>query len=241
MKVHFEGMWMDNEIDITGFSPATAMAVLLPYMAQPADVDKRERLYAYLWAKIAVESEIDFPQRMLSRLVEAAQVGVGTQFSDAAPGGCMAGDVLLVLLEMAKNKIPDAGLDKAQHVVSTEYQASVDEKGKEFRAGRDTVNDKWKQYRNVAHLWAAYLLMVREAEVKGIRDDRSKLLDGCKIAALANGLQHLSAQYVLPRNNGQILPDTALRIIGAADVSLTTPELSTAYCEVIKSFEPRIR
>lgn len=240
---------MSNYVDITGFDGNLAQVLLWPYMAHPDDEDRRERLGAYLMARIAIDTEFDVSKETLRRLIEAAEIGVGQDLENATAGGCMAGDVFLALLEMAAGKIADAGLDKACHVVSTMYDTPKkgsgegfrDGHGKSFKAGRDTVMNHWLKYRTVAHLWAAHLILLREAEENGIRDDLSKWLDGCKLAAIAHSLQARASQFIPPRNGAPILLDTTLKIVGAAIVPLTPPELSAPFITALENFAPRFR
>ncbi|CAG9932216.1 hypothetical protein [Candidatus Nitrotoga arctica] len=236
-------------VDITGMNGDIAQVLLWPYMVHPDDENKRERLGAFLLAKMAIDTEYEICKDTLRRLVEAAEIGVGQDIENAVAGGCMAGDVLLILLEMAASNVKDGGLDKACHVVSTMYDTPKkgvakgfkDGRGKDYKAGRDTVRSNWMKYRAVAHLWASHLIQLRDAEENGIRNDLSKWLDDRELASLAHSLQNRASQLKPPRNSLPILSDASLKIMGAPLVPLRPPALSEHTLEALKNFTPRIR
>jgi hypothetical protein len=226
-----------STVDITAVDSAAVMLDLWPWMAHPDDQAGRERLTAYLWAKILAQSGQPIPEFMAQRLAEAAEIGVGRDLDDALPGGCIAGDVLLVLLEFAANQVDGAGQDRGFHVVSECYAKAEDGHGHRFRAGRDTVKKHWARYRNVAHLWAAHLILVREAEQSGDQSEAA-VTDGKLLAGIACALRGRAAEQFLPTGES-VLPPGALRIVGAPIVRLAPTYLTAAMQTALASFTPR--
>lgn len=233
-------------IDITKLNSEIAWICLWPAMAHPNDKRARDRYSSYLAALIRADEKQTY-------LVEAAGLGVSKDFENAIQGGCMAGDVLLVRMEMIIAKIPDAGLDKAQHVVSEYYGGFHDPtgtrfkdgflsgEGKPFKAGRDTVRDNWKKYCNAAHIWAAYLILLREAETNQPRSNPRTWLDGLKIAMLAMSLKQFTETLKVTGRGGVLLPQEAFEIIGVEPTRLDPPALTPSILEAIKTFKPRYK
>lgn len=227
-------------INLVDLSSDFACIMLLPFMAYPSNEVDRERYASTLMAKLYEGVGADLPNHILPNLIQASERGV-TDFTKSVHGGCMAGDVFLARLEMTMAGTENPGIDRAQHVVSEHYKEWVDGSGKAFKAGRDTVRNHWKRYANAAHLWAAYLILTREAEAAGLRRDPSAWLDGIKLASIATGLQALAARIHRADQGAPILPPTAFQIIGVDPATVTPPELMPGFVEALATFEPRYR
>jgi hypothetical protein len=223
-------------------------------MAHPSDTEARERYAAFLVAQVLFASDLPIPNETLGHLIDAARVGVATDFDKAIAGGCMAGDMLLVRIEMNDADVADAGVDKAAHIGSEYYggfhnrqgrktsKGFITGEGKPIRAGRETVLNNWKQYGNAAHLWGAYLILLREAEANGIRNDPTKWLDGHKLASIAMGLKQLAASAKRVRGASTALSELALEIVGATPPRwMLVPELTDDFKAALATFRPRIQ
>lgn len=241
-----------NKIDVTTLSPELTLVRLLPYMAHPNNVEARERYGAFLSAQQYSEDP-DISRNTLKNLIEAARVGVGRDFHNSIQGGCMAGDVLLARIEMYAADVRDAGLDKACHIISEYYGGFHDNRGKKlkdgfssgerkvFKAGRDTVLGNWKKYSNAAHLWAAYLILLRESEKNKVRDKPEIWLNGRKIASLATVLRNRAVKVPPVGNASPVLSTGAFEIIGVdPPLWMLPPELSEDFRAVLAVFKPRI-
>lgn len=225
-------------IDVAGLSPELAIVALLPTMAHPREEDRRGLLEAWIIGKLHAAADLPLPRGCLPRLVAAAEVGVGSDLTEATHGGCMAGDVLLTLLELGTNQAEDLSLNKAWHIVSGQYTHCVDRQGDRFRASIDTVRAHWKRFRPVAHLWAAHLVLVRQAEEYSADPFA---LDGQHLAALAEGFRLEAAKFILPLDQ-PLLPRDAVPIRGAAQVSwMQAPDNRALFKAALASFTGRSR
>ena len=228
-------------IDVKGVSADLTLLSLYPFMAHPENPDAREQFGAFLVAKLHAGVNLPISGETLTRVIEAAGAGVGNDLVRATRGGCIAGDVLLIRLEMISSQVKDAGIDKAQHVASVFYAKSLDGAGKKFKAGRETVRDHWEAYRRVAHLWAAYLILLRDAEDKGIRNDVESWLNGTKLARISIGLKNLADKIVTTRRASSILPKNAFEVVGLAALDISPPEGPERFSIALSTFESRLK
>lgn len=236
-------------VDVSQFDEELTKLCLLPYMAHPDDDNARERYGAFFLAQCHFAHDLAISNETLGYLVEAARVGVGNDFDKAIPGGCMAGDVLLARLEMDDAQVPHAGIDKACHLASQRYghranganihQGFLSGDGEFHRASRETVFDNWKKYCRAAHLWAAYLILSREAETMGVRNELSKWLFGRKLASLAMALKSRASTVSVSGNASLPLPANAIEIIGAPIISIKPPVPNLDFWTIISEHRPR--
>ena len=216
-----------------------------PYMAHPIDAIAREQYEAYLLAKLQHEGGVTVSSETVSQLLAGIECSSpANALQNAAPGGCMAGEVLLARLEMDEAKIAHAGIDKACHVVSEHYGALKGKKGfftgdGQFKkASRETVLDNWNKYKSVSHLWAAYLILLREAERLGDRDNPALWLNGHKVASIAAALKSRALRVITSPSSPALLSD-AIEIEGAKPIAIEIPALTVDFFEVLYSFVSR--
>lgn len=223
-------------LNVSQLSPAAATLALLPFMVHPTDLRRREELSAYLVGQLAVGEGGAISGDLLRALVGAAGAGVGGEVEEVAAAGSMAGDVLRTLLEMSMLGLPAAGLDRAWHIVSEKYRQSLDNDGRRYRSGRDTVRANWKKFRDVSHLWAGLLVLF-----EGLPEQpSSNCFDGRRLAAVAMGFAALGTARRLPAGD-PMLPRSALRLAGVAPVALTLAEPSEWVRSGLQTFTSRNR
>jgi len=248
----------ETSVDITTH-PDLAIALLWPYMAHPDDQVSRERVTAYLWSCIAVDNPglgLEFSGEMLARLSEAAAVGVGNDLADAGPGGCIAGDNLLHLLELSRiragelvlppvteaaidakvrSRVAGGGTRLSFHITSSLYRHLRDRSGARYRATPETVREHWLKYRRVSHLWAAYLMLIREHDLLASKSPFE--FDGRKLGGIAMALREVGVARRLP-NGEAVLPESALVILNAPAFTVGLDEVSPYLAEAVASYSP---
>jgi hypothetical protein len=236
-------------VDISGLNRDLSILRLWPHMAHPDDGHACERYGAFLVAKLYFAANLAISDETQGYLVEAARFGVGDDLFKAIPGGCMAGDVLLARLEMDKAQVIDAGIDKACNLVSESYghipKGALVSRGfftgdrKFHKASRETVFDNWNKYCRAAHLWAAFIILLRDAERNGVRNEPQKWLDGQKIASIAMALKTRASKVVSSRNARPPLPHDAIEIVGAIPVTIEPPIPNIDFWTIINTHKPR--
>ncbi|KIF81875.1 hypothetical protein [Noviherbaspirillum autotrophicum] len=234
---------LGRRIDVAGLDRYETFLVCMSYMVHPNDAEKRERLKAWLEARIAEKkgSLHQLSPKTISLLIEAGREGVGDDLTDAAQGGGTAGQVLIAVLALQESGVEDAGLDKAFHVISEIHRGGTDYRGTPLRLGRDTIKNNWKKYGAVAHLWAAYVSLLGQAKENGTFSDFAEWINGHKLAAVARAIQEMAAQRVLPRNTRPLLRSDTLLIEGVDAAVWRAPELQEHIHRALSSFTSRYR
>ncbi|NDP58706.1 MAG: hypothetical protein GZ090_05065 [Oxalobacteraceae bacterium] len=209
-----------KQIDIAALGPDYSAIILQCWMAHPAndDENKRGQLHALQWLKITQLQGADYPHALQSSLMDALDNGGAARFENSAWAGMMAGYALLIMLQMVDCNEQGAIRDKAVVVVSETLALTAPKKKKGFGHADSTVNAAWHKYKNVAHLWAAYLYLIHKRpadfEISAIS------IIGPHLAMIADALQTAGA-YVLPNGGGPILPPSALSLQGFSKISLS--------------------
>jgi hypothetical protein len=212
------------------------------FMAHPTDESRRNEFLHWVLGKIRLETdeeEITVGREEFAALVAASDRGVGNDLGDAAEAGMMAGEVLLFVLQLQAASVPDAGLDKAQHMASQFFKSITSFGGDSYRAGRETVANNWKRFRPVAHLWGAYSLVQRS----GPSNLDVHSIDGSNaILGVAATLLDMAERCLLPRINQPLLSRAdAWELTGVTPWTVTIPPLSAAEREWLGAFQPRFR
>ena len=159
---------MGNVIDLTGKDDLEAWRLLLVHMVYPDDQLKRIMLTSWIDTLIDHGDLLNKIQELMPAAKISANYGVENDLEKAAYEGCNAGNVLLVFLEMRGKGFTKFTLTDAICVVSKAIQKKMDGTQNEIRASYDTVRDHFRKYNDVAHLWGAFLMMLRGDSSYGI-------------------------------------------------------------------------
>ncbi|NEX62464.1 hypothetical protein [Noviherbaspirillum galbum] len=228
-------------LDLTGLDRCAVFASVFSVMFHPEDPYRRNALKAWL------EVNVNFCQGTLEEispetlrfLIEAGDRGAGSDLRKKDPGRPAAGHALIALLTMKAAHIKDAGLDKAFYLVSEIYRGEKDYDGKPLRVRRESMRKHWRSYSSVAHLWAAYLVLLAEAKEGGYLKDVWRWLDCERLVAVAKTIQDQAEQCSLPRRQGPLRRDSAIRIVGIAGEPWRPDELSLNQRQLLSEFTSR--
>lgn len=162
---------MMEPVDITALDYLSAWSLLLTFMIFPDNNEKRKQFRKWIAYKIKNYDLLEDIQKHLPMQIFDP---FGTR--KAASSGCLAGDVFLVYLEMANAGEKKFTLMHAFKVVSKMVDRNFDGKENSVRAGWETVRDNFHRFRDVAHLWGAFLMHFRGSEsFNTSEDDYDKL------------------------------------------------------------------
>lgn len=215
-------------------SELSALVELWSCMVHPEDVERRSQLRAYLHARMCEAASRPVPADLTGPLIGAAARGAGSDMTDAVTGGCLAGETLLTALQLRASGIEHPGIEKAQYLVAELSRRWVSGQGTRYRANRETIRKvHWRKYRRVAHLWAAYLILLDEAEQAGRRDAILDWLNPIRLAEIANGIRLY--------DKGDYLPADALELLGVGAASVAPPDLYEWVHQSLRSYRPRAR
>lgn len=153
---------MKNRITLVGDSTDGVWIQAVMYF--PTDEYLRNSWYAAEITKghLAATDEgqqIAMDKETLTRLIDAPADEELKQKADLAfKKGVVAGDILASIYLMDRFGIPEPSIKKATHIVEqfaadTEYGDST-----KMNKSRKKIRDAFKEYKSVAHLWAAFRL-----------------------------------------------------------------------------------
>lgn len=220
---------VEKQIDISALGPDYSIFILQCWMAHPANDDEnmRNQLHAMQWLEITEFQGADYPHSLQRNLIDALKNGGEAHFKNSAWAGMMAGYALLVMLQMVEQNHQESIRDNAFIVVSDALK-KIATKSKEKTPGHSDMSVKaaWNKYKDVAHLWAAYLYWLHNGK-PGL--DISAL-SGPALAAVADALKTAGA-YALPNGAGPIMPLSALSLHGFNKISLSEIKYDIADIE----------
>lgn len=219
------------------------------YMAHPFDAERRKEHHYWVLSKMQDEVDAHEVDRVVSKeqfqaLISAGKRGVGNDLAESVVGGMMAGDTLLYALQLQMRGVQDGGLDKAFHLTSTFYLQAKNHIGKPFKAGRDTVQNNWKKFKPVAHLWAAYSIAYRAAPDGSTTNQISEHLAGQQdlMTRAANLILTLGCAVEKPRAKTPLLTlQECWEMEGVPDAQIGIPAFTDLELEALGKFESRFR
>lgn len=135
----------------------------------------------------------------------------------SAPGGVIAGEMLLHMISFAEHSPKHrVGVNKACRILS---RMALDgwrcRDDTEMPTSHSRVMEQWGRYSCVAHVWAAWLLAIEDADAEELFTE-----DGMrKLFGMVRAVFDLAQAHGLPGCNPSILPPTHL----ADHVTLTVP------------------
>lgn len=232
---------------------AQELGILAPYyvaafMAHPADEQRREEFWLWFANQLYLsnddserEEEITISQSELRILISAAGRGVANDLVDASIGGQIAGEVLLYVLKMQAHGIPNAGLDRAQHLTSQFFTVAARRfDGKPYKASRDTVKQHWESFYPVAHFWGAWSIL-NAGEPERMKE-RGTPMEQDLFFNIAAALLDMADSCRLPRSSKVLLPRAkAWELVGVPSAGLTPPSLTQAELGWLAKFQARFR
>ena len=229
-----------NDID-------TVMLICL--MVHPSDQQRRDELLSYLMqpymsAILDSDPSAALPPKYLDFLGSAAKRGVGEDIDRAVVPGCIAGETLIVLLQMARTNNPRFGSDRALHAAQTLNDRRPTRDGGRVKAStRETVRNHWRAYRRSAHLWAAYVLFCAANGSQPTENLRNRFVEAAhsgSLAATAESLRRTANAHPLP-NGESILPEDSFVLEGFGDPDPQLVGLEMQYSDLLENFKPRGR
>lgn len=215
------------------------------YMLYPSDDSGRDRFHALVLAGLARHGGGELDAEVLQVVIEAARCG-GLEYDAQTVPGCVAADVLLSALAMAANGIENAGIEKAIFLVSQLYPHFRNAEGKGYTSiSERTIQRHWAAMRPAAHLWAAWLVLVRDAQARGLQDEAMVLHVGASPALLpiAQGFLELAAAHKAPRSAEPLLGPAECWVMEGipAPPPMAAPALTSFELEVLERHSPRGR
>jgi hypothetical protein len=174
-------------------------------------------------------------------------------------GGVVAGDVLFVVRIIAERHPEiEPSISKSAIVLETDAKQSGRcslDATKRFWADEKSIRNAFYKYRAVAHLWAAYLLMCREAGLASMPaidalnpHAAEKIIENFSVLlAVSENMRCFGEEHVLSRRKGKetlLNPAATWRVpsrVPLPDISVTIPPLSSAAFEDLQSYRARVR
>lgn len=107
------------------------------------------------------ECALGLPPRMLEALMRAPGTEEVQRRADEADerGGAIAGDILLDVLRQAEDDPKTASIGKAKHrLVKDLKRLKYNERNQRVVASNRAIDDRWAEFKSVAHFWAAVRL-----------------------------------------------------------------------------------
>jgi len=192
-------------IDLTG-QPDFDICMMWAVMLFPNNKLHREQYHlingTHQMLKDTNLSEFKLPRYSLELLLESPSY---KDFSELVNGnskkGMIAGDLLSVIYLMYKFNIPEPSFNKAIHILK-EFSLKHDVKfgdGSRLPRSEQTIRNYWSEFKNSAHLWAAFRLN----QTYQIGND-SNLSENNYMAFLevANGLLKFGQEFIPFRQCG---------------------------------------
>ena len=220
-------------------------------MAHPNDDTKRSEYLSWVLAKTALEfgsDEVTLDRAQMANLVAAAERGVGNDMEQATIPGTMAGEVLLYVIKARLYQVGDFGIDKAEHLVSEFYRSTRQLGGAPYvrngrGAGRDTVLKNWREFRPVAHYWAAYNLISFKAQAEAPGREAEFIVDHRGLhLSIAHGLLLSACACPLPRSTEYLMTRAeAWELAGIEPATVYLPPLGDDDATALEAFESRFR
>jgi hypothetical protein len=171
-------------------------------MAHPQNELHRDEFVASLITRVMTEEncefEIETPVSVLRVLLNAPSLEeIVKRASDAARKGSVAGDLLCFVAEMCMTGCDRPSIRKAIYMTEGYFSNALDGHGKEFSAKRSFIYECWKEYKSVAHLWAAKRVCLLSPSMPSLYetlfgDDLAKFL------AFAEAFRIFGENYIQP-------------------------------------------
>ncbi|SNT30310.1 hypothetical protein SAMN06265795_12339 [Noviherbaspirillum humi] len=232
-----------HTLNFKGLDEITALFDCLIFMTHPDDGHRRKLLSAWCQTgkflretDLLADEDVVMSKQELALLFEGGTVGVARDISNAQSGGVAAGMVLIALLWMGENEISDPGLLKAYHIAEKIHFRAKDQHNKYISKGNKSVRNNWKEFQNVAHLWAAFVLLGTEADFRDEIDGVKCSLNGTELASLALSLQVHASKLSRPRPGMPLLPSTAVKIEGVSTRSFNLSKFSEQFRKALETY-----
>ncbi len=154
------------ELNNVAFNAFTIIAV----MCHPDEVGKRNEYWTCLLIKMIVETSADgealeeLPSSMLEVLLNApSYTEVHNRAIDNSIKGHVAGLILLSYAFMAETDQEEPSMRKAKHITS--WILKKHSTGSSIGKTLPSLDKFWSEFRSVAHLWAAFLVLQEQGSV----------------------------------------------------------------------------
>lgn len=109
--------------------------------------------------QIADDERFEVDARTLRHLIDAPSFdALKAETAKAIKGGSIAGDVLASIYLMHRFQIPEPSIKKAMHIAARFAKKAKYGDGSTIPRSRRKIQEHWRNYKSVAHLWAAFRL-----------------------------------------------------------------------------------